>query len=111
MSTEHMEENLTNSLLQAIVSAPEERKIAALKTLRGELTDEKLKEPERYMTMKAVAIMLGVSPCSLWRWGVPGHDLGGRRRFRISEVQAYLDSEMFRQRTEDLKQDRKRGGT
>lgn len=102
-----MQENLTNALLQAMMAAPEELKIAALKTLRGDPVTKRPVEPERYMTLRGVAKSLGISACSLWRWGVPGHELGGRRRFRISEVQAYLASEAFRKRAAELRQDRK----
>jgi len=48
-----------------------------------------------------------VSTCSLWRWRVPGHALGGRRRFRVSEVTAYLDSTEFRAVAEELKSKRR----
>ena len=63
-------------------------------------------EPERYMTLREVGRKLGISPCSLWRWGVPGHALGGRRRFRLSEVEAYLHSSEFERRAEELRKQR-----
>ena len=64
------------------------------------------KPVEPYLTLREIGRRLGISPCSLWRWGVPGHDLGGRRRFRISEVQAYLESPAFRKRAAELKRQR-----
>lgn len=79
----------------------------ALEILTGKQEKPQRQEPERYMTLKAVGKSLGVSACSLWRWGVPGHELGGRRRFRMSEVESYLNSEAFRRRAADLKQDRR----
>jgi len=51
--------------------------------------------------------MLGVSAISLWRWKVPGHELGGRRRFRVSEVLAYLESPEFKAIAEALKTERR----
>ena len=42
-----------------------------------------------------------------WRWGVPGHELGGRRRFRLSEVVAYLESDAFKRRAVELKEERR----
>ena len=94
----------TNELLAALVTAPIERKREALKVLRGEKdnTDaETLRrcsgQAEQYLSLREVARRLGVSVCSLWRWGVPGHELGGRRRFRMSEVETYLASDEFKQ--------------
>ena len=105
-------------LMQSALIAPEERKAAAIRVLRGEipLVDaETLRrcagEAERFLTLKECARRLGVSACSLWRWGVPGHELGGRRKFRMSEVEAYLESEEFRRRAAELReQDRERRG-
>ena len=57
--------------------------------------------------MREVSRRLGISACSLWRYGVPGHELGGRRRFRMSEVEAYLASKEFIGRVADLKEERR----
>ena len=104
----------TNELLAALVTAPIERKREALKVLRGEKdnTDaETLRrcsgQAEQYLSLREVARRLGVSVCSLWRWGVPGHELGGRRRFRMSEVETYLASDEFKKRAQNLKEDRR----
>ena len=100
-------QDLTNELLQALLEANDEVKRAALRVLRGEPTeyrDQNAVEP--YLTLREIGRQLNVSPCSLWRWGVPGHDLGGRRRFRMSEVQAYLESPAFRKRADELKRER-----
>ena len=106
--------DLTGELLAAMVVAPVELKEAALLLLRGEAqlataaVDVKPTPtgPEAYVTLKECAKRLGVSSCSLWRWGVPGHPLGGRRRFRVTEVAAYLESAAFRERVEELKRER-----
>ena len=107
--------DLTGDLLAAVVAAPPERKEAALLLLRGEAEivasgpAATPPGPEPYVTLKECAKRLGVSACSLWRWEVPGHELGGRRKFRVSEVAAYLESEEFRERAEALREERKAG--
>jgi predicted DNA-binding transcriptional regulator AlpA len=69
---------------------------------------------EPYLTLREVGQRLGISSATLWRWQVPGHSLGGRRRFRLSEVEAYLKTEAFERRAAALRADRKhhakRGG-
>lgn len=96
--------DLTGELLTAILTAPSERKQAALRLLKGEapapLPTARIIEP--FVTLKECGRRLGVSACSLWRWQAPGHELGGRRRFRVSEVETYLGSEAFRARIADL---------
>jgi predicted DNA-binding transcriptional regulator AlpA len=94
-------------LIQSDETISSEQASRALDILTGKLEEPRHPEPERYMTLKAVGQALGISSCTLWRWGVPGHDLGGRRRFRISEVQAYLNSEEMKKRAAELKQERK----
>jgi hypothetical protein len=114
VAKEPKERLVMEELMQAALAAPEDRRTAALRILRGEaeLASAPVAVapgevgPERYVTLKACAERLGVSACSLWRWGVPGHSLGGRRRFRVSEVAAYLESEEFKVRAEELKQER-----
>jgi len=95
--------------MQAALAAPEARKAEALRVLRGEAPSpaERDPGPEPYLTLREVAKRLGVSACSLWRWGVPGHELGGRRRFRLTEVVEYLESDEFRHRAESLKEERR----
>ncbi|MDD5706543.1 MAG: helix-turn-helix domain-containing protein [Kiritimatiellae bacterium] len=101
----------TNDLLTALVTATPERKAAALRALRGEVEfAAKVPETEAYLTLREVGRRLGISACSLWRYGVPGHELGGRRRFRMSEVEAYLASDGFKQRAADLREERAEGG-
>lgn len=96
-------------LMQAALAAPEGRKAEALRVLRGEAGAgaESDPGPEPYLTLREVGRRVGVSACSLWRWGVPGHELGGRRRFRLSEVAEYLESAAFKQRAEALKEERR----
>ena len=92
----------TEEIMQLVLTAPEARKMAALSVLRGEaqIAEEYVPGPpptvEPFLTLQEVGKRLGLSPCSLWRWKVPGHDLGGRRRYRILEVAAYLESTSLR---------------
>lgn len=95
-----------NEVLAALVTASSDRKAAALRVLRGEdLGLVRRVDAEPFLTLREVGRQLAVSPCSLWRWGVPGHELGGRRRFRMTEVQAYLASDAFKQRAAELRED------
>ena len=99
--------DLTGELLAAVVGATDERKVAALRVLRGdpEVSGQRSenRNTEAFLTLKESAKRLGVSACSLWRWGVPGHELGGRRKFRLTEVEAYLQSDEFRRRAAKLR--------
>jgi excisionase family DNA binding protein len=102
-----MDSDITNDILKALLTATNDQKKAALKVLRSE------PEPMRaepYLLLKEVAKQLNVHYTTLWKWGVQGHDLGGRRRFRMSEVQAYLNSDAFRKRVQELKERRKKVG-
>lgn len=97
--------------MRAAVEAPPERQTAALRVLKGiepspgTVNQEKVHEP--YMTLRELAKALGFSPCTLWRYGIPGRNLGGRRRYRRSEVEAYFNSQAFRTRVEALQRARK----
>ena len=97
----------TSDLLAAVLAATPDRKSAALRVLRGEDSvgggEKRNALPERFVTQRELGRMLGVSAISLWRWRVPGHELGGRRRFRVGEVLAYLESPEFREVAEGLK--------
>jgi predicted DNA-binding transcriptional regulator AlpA len=105
---------LVEEIMQVAFTAPDERKRDALRVLKGEVEAgdaDALRrcsgQAEPYLTMRMLSKRLGISGCSLWRYGVPGHELGGRRRFRMSEVEAYLASEEFKARAEDLKEERR----
>jgi len=106
--------DLTSDVVTAFVAASPERKEAALLLLRGEaeitttLPSPEPTGPEPYLTLKECAKRLGVSSCSLWRWGVPGHELGGRRRFRVSEVVGYLEGDDFKAKREELRAERRK---
>lgn len=100
----------TAQILHAALSADEtvstEQTRAAVAILNGNEPEQGPKVPEPYITLREAGKRLGISPCSLWRWGVPGHSLGGRRRFRLSEIESYLVSDAMNQRAEELRQER-----
>ena len=104
--------DLTGDLLAAVVAATPERKEAALRVRRGDpVPVVRVRETEPFLTLKECARQLGVCACSLWRWQVPGHELGGRPKFRMSEIEKYLTSDEFKRRAIELReQDRARRG-
>ena len=103
--------DVTSDLLTAVLAATPDRKSAALRVLRGEDSvgggDKKGAAPERFVTGRELSKIVGVSAVSLWRWRVPGHELGGRRRFRVSEVLVYLESPEFKALAGELREQRK----
>jgi hypothetical protein len=98
--------------MQAVLTATEDRKATALQVLRGAAEPERStvrgKLPESYVGLKDVAAFLGVSGRSVLRWRIPGHKFGSRTKFRLTEVTAYLGSQEFSRRTEELKEERGR---
>jgi hypothetical protein len=109
--------DLTSSLLAAVVAATPERKESALLVLRGDAVAARGPssargygvQAEAYVGLRDVAGFLGVSTRSVRRWGVPGHKLGSRTRYRLSEVAGYVESDAFRERVEELKVERANG--
>lgn len=98
--------DLTSEVLQALLHATDEQKQSALRALRGEQTEiEPTVEP--YLTLKQVAAKLNLHPSTLWRWDVPKHSLGGRPRFLLSEIGAYLESDEFKRKAARFRTDRK----
>jgi hypothetical protein len=80
-------------IVQAVMSAPPERREEALRLLQGNLP-----RPEPYLTLRELGRRLGFSTATLRRWQVPGHDLGASPRYRFSEVEAYLKTDAFKRR-------------
>jgi hypothetical protein len=91
--------------LGTFLSATTERREEAMRVLRGEPVANNF-APEPYLSCQDLAQHLGVSPCTIWRWQIPFHDLGGHRRYRLSEAEAYLASEEFRRRAAGLRAER-----
>ncbi len=104
-----MESNLTNDLLQAILSASDVRKAQALKVLKGEPEeDQPTRESDPFVPLREIARMLCVHETTLRRWRVPSLHMGRCRRCQLSEVIAFLNSDDFRLRVQHLKEERKR---
>ena len=95
-------DKMTAELVEAAMVAPDDRKEPALRLLRGE-QHANGKGVEPYDTLRGIGKTLNFHPATLWRWKIPGHDLGGRRRFILSEVCVYLKSAEFLTRVADLK--------
>lgn len=98
-------------LIQTAVSAPPGRMEAALDVLLGRAVavEPGVQVPvyEPLLTQRETARRLGVSVPTFWRWRVPGQALGGRRRYRMSEVTDYLESEAFERRNAALRAERR----
>lgn len=51
---------------------------------------------ERYLSIKQACELLGVDPCTLWRWKKRGYlvpaEIGGKRRYRLSEIRRLLNN-------------------
>lgn len=85
---------LTEELMTAALTAPDERKAAALRTLRGEVTEPPEKKESQgslLLGMGAGAKFLGVSRATLWRILQAG---------RLEKVELFPGS--FRVRRDDL---------
>jgi hypothetical protein len=71
-------------LMHAALTAPPQRREAALSVLRGQARGGDPTEwptvAEPYLTLRETARRLGLSAATLGRWRIPGHGLGGRRR-------------------------------
>lgn len=97
-------------LLQTALAAPAARRAAALRVLSGQAVavEPGSQAPvyEPLLSQRETARRLGVSVPTFWRWRVPGYDLGGRRRYRLTEVETYLRSDAFRRRTAALRAER-----
>ena len=93
-------------ILQAAMSASPERREQALRLLQGNLP-----RPEPLLTLRELGRRLGFGTTTLRRWRVPGHDLGGRHRYRLSEIESYLSSEAFRRRQAALRAERRDANT
>lgn len=83
--------------------APELKRVAAIR--RGEETAP----VERWQNLKEVAQSVRVDRSWLHRLGVPevcGHSIAGGRRYRVSEVEAYLGSAECQARVARLREER-----
>ncbi len=91
-------------ILSAAMTAPPIRREGALRLLRGELP-----KSEPYQSLRGLSRALGFGVTTLRRWKVPGHQIGGAKRYRLTEVQEYIASERFSRRVAALRAERKGG--
>jgi hypothetical protein len=102
--------SLTNEILQALVTADDDRKAAALRILRGDAPEPPAPRPEPLLTLKDLSRELNLHPATVWRWRVPCRRLGSRPRYRMSEVEAYIGSPEFQERIRECKAERRAYG-
>ena len=77
--------------------------------LKGEPIASPLKAVEEpFLTLRQLSCAIGIGATTLWRYQIPGHVLGGRPRYKRSEVEEYLRSEQFQRRAAALRADRKK---
>jgi len=94
-------------LVQAAMAAPLEQREHALMVLQGHAQavapDAAVAPYEPYLTLREAAKRLGMSSATFWRWKVPGHQFGGRNRYKLTEIEAYLMSKEFKRRCATLR--------
>jgi len=90
-------------IMAAAMSAPPDRREAALRVLRGELP-----RSEPYVTLRGLSRRLGFGVTTLRRWRVPGHVVGGAKRYRVGEVEAYFLTESFQRRKAAVRAERRK---
>ncbi len=103
--------DIETEIMTATLKAPIERKRAALAALQGISPQAEPIPHEPFVTLRHASKQIGCSTTTLWRLEAPGHDIGGRRRFKVSEVAAYLESTLCKARAEQLRAARKTSKT
>lgn len=88
-------------IMSAAMTAPPDRREAALRILRGELPKE-----EPYLTLRELSRRLGFGITTLRRWRIPGHGVSGAKRYRFAEVEAYFATEAFQRRKAAIRAER-----
>lgn len=91
-----------DALVQAAMAAPTDRREAALLLLQGHTP-----RVEPFLSLVGLSRATGISVSTLARWQPPSHELGGRPRYRVSEVLDYLASEEFQRRAAALRAERR----
>lgn len=81
------------------MAASSERLNAALKILKGETLpsgNTKSHAPEKFVSLAQAARELGINRMTLDRYRCPSHNHFSCKRYRISEILAYFESDTFR---------------
>ena len=103
--------NRVEEFLQILLAASDARKEAAMRVLRGHAQAvEPGSQPltfEPLLTRAEAARRLGVTRQTLGLWKVPSSSVIGRKRYRLSEIEAYLGSQEFQRRRAALRAARK----
>ncbi len=89
-------------IISAAMAAPPIRREGALRLLKGEMP-----KSEPYTTLRGLSRVTGFGVTTLRRWRVPGHTIGGAKRYRVTEVQEYLASEAFKRRVAAIRAERR----
>jgi len=93
------------ALVAAAIQAAPERVEQAIRVLQGEAPN-KAPPVEPLLTATQVSQQLNISRMSLHRWNLPSIPMAGKKRFRMSTVLRYLESEEFKARAEYLRRTR-----
>jgi len=94
--------------VQAWPGASEQRRKLAVDMLKG-VTGEDVHtavRTEPYRSAKFMQRKYDASGTSFWRWSVPHIRIGNRVRYLESEVDAYMRSEAFQMRLQELREER-----
>lgn len=70
----------------------EERIDAALGVLTADSALAGQPEEPRYLSPKKLCLCLDISCTTIWRLNPPFHRIGGRKRYLLNEVMAYMDA-------------------
>ena len=98
-----------SAVIRAALSATPEQLELAVAVLEGDRTAFSARvADEPFLTLKQLSSAIGIGATTLWRYQIPGHVLGGRPRYKRSEVEAYLQSEQFKRRAAALRAERKK---
>jgi hypothetical protein len=65
-----------------------------------------LSQEEPLLNLNQISERLGVDPCTAWRWRLPWREWRGVKRYLVSECEAYLESDNFRKRRQELSEQR-----
>ncbi len=99
-------------LIAAVLAAPVENHEAIAKAARGVMPARRPEPaaPERLETLRGVSKATGISTTSLWRARIPeAIVIGTRKRYRISQVMAHFETQEFKDRMQELSDERKAG--
>ncbi len=98
-----------DAILRALLGASPDRLEMVDAVLNGDSVvsfSKAVEEP--FLTLRQLSNAIGIGATTLWRYQVPGHVLGGRPRYKRTEVEEYLRSGEFKRRAAALRAERKK---